>query len=501
MKHRLFCMIIFVFCVSGLVSAVSASRETATFCAYFVEWGVYARDYFVADIPADKLTHIKYAFIEPADITGDGYFECRLFDTWAALEKPMDRLVPGTNPDQDEHRGNLNQFTVLRRNHPDLTVLMSLGGWTLSYNFPVIASTEAHRTHFAEFCVQFMHEHGFDGIDIDWEYPGPGDRDNFTLLLQTFRTVLDDLSDTTGIHYPLTIAAPAGPAHIMNIDLPAIEPYLDFINLMTYDFNGIWSSTTAYNSPLYTSPDDPMGPTWNSDAAVQTYLIDIPPEKLNLGMAYYGRGFQNLHNSGPNPGYPGRYAGVTAGSPVQGTWDDTGVFDYWDIVNRFSGTFQHSVDPLPVLDGYTRYWDAEQIAAYVFHPDAVGQTGFYWLGYDDPQSLTAKVQYARSLNLGGVVIWELSQESSPGVLLYPLTDAIHAALTPEQCLNHGDVNFDGNLTAYDAQMAFMIALGLHTPTFEEECAADCNGDGVVTAGDAQLIFYSALGMDECVDEA
>jgi chitinase len=500
MKIRI-CLILFlIFGFGGVFPGIQPIRASGTFCAYFVEWGVYARDYVVADIPADKLTHVNYAFIEPADIDSDTFFECRIIDTWAALEKPMQRLVPGTDPLEGEHLGNLNQFAVLRRNHSHLRLMMSLGGWTLSGHFPVIASTEAQRTHFAEYCVQFMQDHGFDGIDIDWEYPGPADRDNFTLLLQTFREKLDDLSSSTGIDYPLTIAAPAGPAHIANIDLPAIEPHIDFINLMAYDLNGIWSSTTGYNAPLYTSPDDPMGPSWNADAAVQAYLAGLPPDKINLGLAYYGRGFDNLLDGGPNPVYPGRYAGVNPGSPVQGTWDDSGVFDYWDLAARFTGPFEASTDPLPVLDGYTRYWDMEQVATYVYHPDAIGQSGHYWLGYDDPQSLSEKVEYALLLNLGGVFIWELSQEGLPGTQQYPLTDAVHAALTAQSCLHHGDVNFDGHMTALDAQSAFLIALGIYSPSEDEACAADCNGDGTVTAGDAQMIFYAALGSGECIDE-
>ncbi|MBN1295754.1 hypothetical protein JXA80_03175 [bacterium] len=496
--RRVVCLvlaILILFCAG----ASATQRVTDTFCAYFVEWGVYTRDYVVADIPSDSLTHINYAFIEPSDINGDSLFECKLIDTWAALEKPMQRLVPGTNPSANEDRGNLNQFMVLRRNDPDLKVLMSLGGWTLSGHFPIIASTETHRTHFATFCVQFMDQYGFDGIDIDWEYPGPGDTDNFTLLLEAFRNALDALTVSTGIDYPLTIAAPSGPSYIVNIDLPAIEPFLDHINLMTYDFNGIWSSAAAYNSPVYSSPDDPMGPAWNADAVVQTYLASIPSTKLCLGMAYYGRGFDKLQDAGPNPVYPGRYGATTAGAPVQGTWDGTGVFDYWDIVDRCTGLFQSSVDPLPVLNGYTRYWDAEQIVPYVFHPNAVGQSGRFWLGFDDPQSLAAKTQYAKAWNLGGVFIWELTQEGHPGTQEHPLTDAIHAALIADDCIHSGDANLDETITAADAQRAFMIVLGTYVPSAEEACAADCTGDDSVTAADAQGIFEVVLGYGACAD--
>ncbi len=119
MNSRIWIRICWLYLTIAAASGITFGRDTRNFCAYFVEWGVYDRNYVVADIPAEELTCINYAFIEPADIDSDSLYECRLIDTWAALEKPMSRLVPGTDPGQNEHLGNLNQFRVIRRNHPE----------------------------------------------------------------------------------------------------------------------------------------------------------------------------------------------------------------------------------------------------------------------------------------------------------------------------------------------------------------------------------------------
>lgn len=421
--------------IASGAAAGSPSQVDLRFPAYFIEWGVYARDYVPADIPADKISHINYAFINPSDLDNDDMYECTIIDEWAALNKPMQRLVPGTDVGAGEDKGLFNQFRVLRRNHPDLKVLMSLGGWTLSGNFPTIASTSAQRTHFVNSCVSFMQQHDFDGIDVDWEFPTANDRDNFTALLQDFRDALDTLEQTTGTYYPLTIAGPPAVNQIAHINLPAVSGILDWINAMTYDYGGGWDNVTSANSPLCPSAEDPHGTIYNVSGTINTYLNGgVPASKLHLGLPYYGRAFQHLQNSGPNSTYPGRYAPVTPGDYVVGTWDEapelTGVFDYWDVKDKFSGPFVSSVTPIPGVNGYTRYWDSQVTNAFVMHPDAVGQSGtHYWVGYDDPQTLTTKVNYARTLGLAGVFVWELSQEGHPGTLEHPLTNAISTALT------------------------------------------------------------------------
>lgn len=96
-------------------------------------------------------------------------------------------------------------------------------------------------------------------------------------------------------------------------------------------------------------------------------------------------------------------------------------------------------------------------------------------------------------------MWAFCGWNIDDIEIWGVSTAVQPTATPNPCVHHGDVNFNGGVTAEDAQMAFLIALGSYTPTYEESCAADCNGDDTVTAGDAQLIFQTALGIGNCVD--
>ena len=346
--------------------------------AYFTEWGIYDRDYDVDDIPADKVTHINYAF---ADLTPAG--ECAVYDTWAALER---------------EGGTYAKLRDLHITHPDLKVLISVGGWTLSDNFSSVAATASGRTAMVESCVNFMLTHGFDGIDIDWEYPVDGglttgteaDRENYSLLMAEFRVALDALGDG----YLLTIAAPAGPTTIPYMDLEGLAPSLDWINVMTYDFHGGWESETNLHSSMYgasTSPHDESG--HNVDAAIQTYLdAGVPADKVVLGMGFYGRGW-----SGVGPTGDGLYQPATGLAP--GTWE-AGVYDYWHILDLMTDpTWIYSVDD-------------EALVPWIYNP-AEG----VFITFDDETSLGHKLDYIDANGLGGAMFWELSGDTDDHSLL------------------------------------------------------------------------------------
>lgn len=153
-----------------------------------------------------------------------------------------------------------------------------MGGWTWSTYFSDVAMTDSSREVFAKSCVEFMVRYSFDGVDIDWEYPvsggltgtytSPEDKRNYNLLLRELREKLDEQGAIDGRDYLLTIAAPAGPAIIENIEVDSIWRYLDWINIMTYDFHGPWGgvgdSVTNFLSPLYSSDDDPLNEPYHS---------------------------------------------------------------------------------------------------------------------------------------------------------------------------------------------------------------------------------------------
>ncbi len=355
---------------------------------YFVEWGIYARNYHVADIPADKLNVINYAF---ADISPAG--EVTLFDSWAAVEK----AYPGDRWDEPL-RGNFKQLQKLKAAHPHLITMISVGGWTLSGRFSDVALTPASREKFAASAVRFIRRYGFDGVDIDWEYPGggglesnvsrPEDKQNFTKLLAELRRQLNAAGAQDGRTYYLTIAAPAGPDKIANIEVAAIAQHLDWINLMSYDLHGPWENVANHHACLYSRPGDPL----STQAAIDTWLqLGTPAHKLVLGIPFYGYAWR-----GVGPTNNGLFQPAAGTAP--GTWDTSGFTEYWDIIRRLQTAPQT----------WRRYWDPVAKAPFLY---AVSQQGGTFITYEDRESLGHKLDFLRQRNLRGAMFWELSGDT------------------------------------------------------------------------------------------
>jgi chitinase len=191
-----------------------------------------------------------------------------LSDTWADVEKmfPSEKAENGTNM-----YGCLKQINLLKQKNRNLKVLLSIGGWTISPNFAAPMATDAGWKTFAKSSVQLLKDHGFDGLDVDWEYPtSKSESQNWVDLMRETRLELEayeeDLEERFAVakrlpfqiqkkrpHCYLTIAAAAGPLKFTLIDPAAIEPYLDFVNLIAYDYSGSWDNTTRHNENLYSS--------------------------------------------------------------------------------------------------------------------------------------------------------------------------------------------------------------------------------------------------------
>jgi chitinase len=382
-----------------------APLEDQRIVAYFAAWGVYGRDYHVADIPAAQITHINYAF---ANISADG--GCALGDPYADIDKFYD----GDSWDAGSLRGSFNQLLKLKQAHPHVKTLISVGGWTWSGRFSDVALTPSSRAAFASSCVDFMKQYGFDGIDIDWEYPvggglasnttRPEDEQNYTLLMRELRDQLDAAEAADSADYLLTIAAPAGPGIYANLEIANLGEILDWINVMTYDFHGGWGATTNFNAALYASamdptPDPVARESFNVDAAMQAYIgAGVPASKLTMGVPFYGRGWSGVS------GGDGLFR-PASGPASPGTWE-AGVFDYHDLVTNYVPTYERHVHP-------------EAEVPWLFNP----ATGVM-ISYDDPESLTNKAQYVLDNGLGGVMFWELSGDTSDGALI----GALHSTL-------------------------------------------------------------------------
>ena len=356
---------------------------------YYPAWATYARNYQVSDIAGQKLTHINYAFANIAN------GRCVLGDSYA----DTDKAFAGDSWDQGALRGNFNQLAKLKAANPGLRTMISIGGWTWSQNFSAAASSDQSRKDFVSSCVSFMKQYKFDGIDIDWEYPVSGglfggtaaDKQNYTSLLREFRTELDLQGATDGgRHYDLSIAAPAGPSIIPNIEVAKIADSLDWMNLMSYDYHGGWDPITGHNAPMNVgSKDSAQG--FSITDTVNAYLTGgFPAPKLVLGVPFYGRGWENVSSADAGLYQSGTNASV-------GTWEK-GVFDYTDIRANY----------LPTM---TRYWDAQAQVPYLY--DAARKL---WISYDDPQSMKAKTDFITAKGLGGAMAWELSGDRDQELL-------------------------------------------------------------------------------------
>ncbi len=355
------------------------SAETSRVVAYFPSDAIHARRFPVSEIHADQLTHLIYAF---ANVTAAG--EC------ASVSAQDDKV-------------NFPQLVQLKKQHPKLLTLISIGGASHSGNFSHAAATKAARHKLALSCVQFMKKNGFDGIDIDWEFPGAKDKTHFTALLAEIRHLLDGHGSADSPSFLLTISAPAGPINYANIDLDQVHQYLDWINLMAYDFYVPSSKVTDFDAPLYPPSDDPAPAatrlTHNVDAAVKAYLeAAVTADKLVLGVHFIGTGWQgvpNVHNGlyQPNTG------------PGKGTYD-AGRYDYKDLAANYIPTC-------------TRYWHSDAQVPWLYNP----ATGIM-ITYDDPESLTQKVNYVVRNQLGGVAIWQITADDAQNTLLTTISALI-----------------------------------------------------------------------------
>ncbi len=293
----------------------------------------------------------------------------------------------------------LARLVALKRKKPSLRVSIAVGGWSAG-GFSEAAATAAGREAFARSAARLVRAHGADGIDVDWEYPGradagiaasPADHANFTLLLKALRTALDAAAGE-GRHYALTIAVADGP-FAEGIDIRAVEPYLDWFNLMTYDFVNSMTPTTGHHAGIYPSRLAPPDAR-SVDRAVREYLAaGVPPRKLLIGAAFYGREFGEVAPG--NDGLYQRYGRYVTEHP-------------WPQIKR--DYLGH--------DGFVRHHDPQAQASWLWN----ARTRRF-ISYDDPQSIAAKAAYVKAHGLGGIMYWE--QRNDPdGELVEAVRDAL-----------------------------------------------------------------------------
>ena len=399
-------------------------RDGPVIGSYFVEWGIYGRNYQVSMIPAEKLTHLLYGFIAICgpneslrSANPQGYsaltrecvdqqdFTVTVHDRFAALEKSY----PGDKWD-DPIRGNFGQLAKLKQANPHLVILPSIGGWTLSDPFFTLAADTNLRKRFVDSALQFLRDYPmFDGIDIDWEFPGgeganselgsAADKTNFALLMKDLRSGLNTLSQETGRNYQLTAAVGAGPKKIANTDYTAAEPYMDYIFAMTYDYYGAWNNQLGHHTGLYAGEYE-KNEGFSAAASVENLLdAGVPASKIVVGFAMYGRGWKGVNGvSNHQP-----FSGIGNG-PMAGSWE-AGILDYKDIETKFLGGK-----------------DGQGINGFIYGYDDRAQAPYLWnatsgelISFDNERSVRAKANYVKEKALGGMFSWEIDADS--GTLL------------------------------------------------------------------------------------
>ncbi|KAJ2004574.1 hypothetical protein GGI04_002557 [Coemansia thaxteri] len=364
---------------------------------YFTAWSIYDRAFFPADVAVERLTHINYAF---ANLKNN---RVAVGDAWADVDKPH----AGSSYGAGDIKGNFGEFnndnSPVRRRNPALRSLISVGGWTWSAGFSAMAASPLSRAEFVRSAAEFLARYKFDGIDIDWEHPveggmdgnphSPDDARNYLLLLRELRHHLDSqLPPPRFGRYEISIATSAAPSVYRHLDLPAIADVVDHINIMTYDYAGSWSRSTAHQQNLFRPTAGDSGISGND--TVSGYIArGVPPHKVVLGVGFYGRGFSNVdHSASPAADLPGLgcpFSGVPAGS-----WEP-GSFDYKAL---------RRLHLLP-NSTYSTHWDDAAKAPILYsHADRVMIT------FEDAMALSWKADYVLRRGLGGIMIWELSQD-------------------------------------------------------------------------------------------
>ncbi|QIY73467.1 glycosyl hydrolase family 18 protein [Streptomyces sp. RLB1-33] len=389
--------------VSGAVAVHTTGGGTtppptgnAVKLGYFTEWGIYGRNYNVKNLvtsgSAAKITHINYAF---GNVTNG---QCAIGDSYADYDKAFtaDQSVSGVADTWDQPlRGNFNQLRELKAKYPNIKILWSFGGWTWSGGF---AQAAANPTAFAQSCYNLVEDPRwadvFDGIDIDWEYPNACGLSCDTSGAAAYKNLMQALRAKFGTGNLVTAATTAdgtSGGKIDAADYAGASQYVDWYNVMTYDFFGAFNAQgpTAPHSPLTSYSGIPTPGFTTADAIAKFKAKGVPASKLLIGIGFYGRGWTGVTQDAP---------GGTATGPAAGTYEQ-GIEDYKVLKTSCPAT--------------------GTIAG-----TAYAHCGSNWWSYDTPATIGTKMAWAKNQGLGGAFFWEFSGDTSNGELVSAINSGL-----------------------------------------------------------------------------
>jgi len=406
-----------------LILSPMINAQKKEIVAYYPEWRAKNKNpYFVKDIErggsADKITVLNYAFVQP-EPDSSGNIIPAFIDPYLAYQQVYSSAmsIDGVADDSTQSlRGQFNQLRKLKNRHPNLKIVMSIGGWGGSKYFSDAALTPESREFFVNSCIdRFIlgnlpeaNAAGgkgsaadiFDGFDIDWEYPVNGgedsthhngnDNDNLSKLYALFRVKLNSINP----NFLLTAAVPGSEKYARYYNIYQDQQYLNWYNLMTYDYRGGWDKITGHNTNILSSFADT---TFNRDrdsfdktVHLYNYIYGVSRSKLIPGAAFYGRGWGGVDSVNNGLG--------TKGSEAEGIFEH-GFNYYSDLIQLLS-------------KNYKIYWDNYAMAPYLYNPEEK----IFWT-FDDSESISLKAHYVGAYGLRGLMFWEISGDDSAGTLV------------------------------------------------------------------------------------
>ncbi|GLB10067.1 hypothetical protein AtubIFM57258_006006 [Aspergillus tubingensis] len=319
-----------------------------------------------ADIPLGFYTHINYAF--------------------ASIDPQSFRITAMDNLTASLYQG----VTALKRQQSNLEVWIAIGGWAFNdpgptrTTFSDLAASEAAQDTFFGSLISFMQNNRFDGVDIDWEYPvtderggKPEDYVNFVTLVKRLRERLNQ----TGRKYGISITLPTSYWYLRGFDIVNLEPHVDFLNVMSYDIHGTWDSTNKQLGP-YAFAHTNL--TEINSALELLWRNNINPERINLGLGFYGRSFTMKDPGCKNPGC--EFSGGARAGECTGTPGVLATYEVNKIIQK--GGTDVTLDKDAAVTIVT--WDKDQ-----------------WVSIDNQETLRIKMDYANKRCLGGTMVWAI----------------------------------------------------------------------------------------------
>nr|XP_016936959.1 mucin-2 isoform X5 [Drosophila suzukii] len=394
--QTLFLLCALAYCIN------EASSEGRVVC-YYTNWSVYrpgTAKFNPQNINPYLCTHLVYAF---GGFTKDNQM------------KPFDKY-------QDIEQGGYAKFTGLKTYNKQLKTMIAIGGWNeASSRFsPLVASNE-RRQQFIKNILKFLRQNHFDGIDLDWEYPAhreggkSRDRDNYAQFVQELRAEFEREAEKTGrTRLLLTMAVPAGIEYIdKGYDVPKLNKYLDWFNVLTYDFHSSHEPSVNHHAPLYSLEEDSeynYDTELNIDYSIKYYLkAGADRDKLVLGIPTYGRSYTLINEESTELGAPSEGPGEQGDATRE-----KGYLAYYEICQTLKD------DP---------EWTVVQPNANVMGPYAYRRN--QWVGYDDEAIVRKKAEYVVAQGLGGIMFWAIDNDDFRGTCNgkpYPLIEAAKEAM-------------------------------------------------------------------------